>query len=256
MPAFAPKAGALMLVGTADLEAFAKRAPRIDSFPADSLVLPGVELLQATFELEGKGVESYFPPGLHPTLPVLAVFAVWRATEGPLGAFTLAQLRLSCRSGARPRQLLLASFVDGESARAALNARFAFGAKPATVELARFYDRVDARVSLDGRAILALHADAPLPLASSDLQFFASVHPALTPKGLRLLQVEPEYAITRAERGRPVLRSFDASAFGESTLRPAWPVAAFVALGDVTLPRVRFVVRPDVLAFEGTELVS
>jgi len=36
----------------------------------------------------------------------------------------------------------------------------------------------------------------------------------------------------------------------------AYPVAASVALGDVTLPRVRYVVRPDVLAFEGTEALS
>lgn len=245
-----------MLIGTARLESLARRAPRIDAYPSESLTLPGVELLQAIFELEGQGVESYFPPGLHPTLPVLAVFAFWRASEGPLGAFTLAQLRLTCRSGARPRQLLVASFVDGEVAREGLNTRFAFGAPPATVELARYYDRVDARVSLDGRSILAVHAGAPLPLATSDLQFFASVHPAQTPKGLRLLQIDAEYEITRAERGRPVLDAFDAAAFGEASLRPAYPVAAFVALGDVALPRVRFALRPDVLAFEGTEVVS
>jgi hypothetical protein len=39
-------------------------------------------------------------------------------------------------------------------------------------------------------------------------------------------------------------------------LRPAHPVAAFVALGDIALQRVRFAIRPDVLAFEGTEVVS
>jgi hypothetical protein len=245
-----------MLLGTATLESLARRAPRIDAYPSEALTLSGVEVLQATFELAGQGVESHFPPGLHPTLPVLAVFAFWRVSDGPLGAFTLAQLRLTCRSGARPRQLLMASFVDGEPAREVLNERFAFAARPASVELARFYDRVDARVALEGRTILGLHAGAPLPLASSDLQFFASVHPAQTPKGLRLLQIDPEYEITRAERGRPVLDSFDAAAFGEPELRPAYPVAAFVALGDVVLPRIRFALRADVLAFEGTELVS
>jgi len=245
-----------MLVGTADLESFARGAPRLDSFPEATLTLPGVELLQATFELAGPGVESLFPPGLHPTLPVLAVFAFWRADAGPLGAFRLAQLRLSCRSGARPRQLLVSSFVDGEPARAALNARFGFGARAARVELARFYDRAEACVALDGRTLLSLHAGAPLPLATSDLQFFASVHPAHTPKGFRLVQIDAEYAIARAERGKPVLDAFDASGFGAPHVRPSWPVAAIVALGDVTLPRVRFVVRPDVLAFEGTELVS
>jgi len=245
-----------MLLGTADVETLARRAPRIDSFPTDSLTLPGVEILQATFELAGRGVESFFPPGLHPTLPVLAVFAFWRATEGPFGAFTLAQLRLSCRSGVRPRQLLVASFVAGEPARAALNAAFAFGARSAQVELARFYDRAEARVVLDGKTLLELHAGAPLPLATSDLQFFASLHPAQTPKGFRLVQIDSEYAITRAERGRPVLDAFDAAAFGVPSLRPGYSVAAIVALGDITLPRVRFVVRPDLLAFEGTEAVS
>jgi len=245
-----------MLLGTADVEALARRAPRLESFATEPLSLPGVELLQATFELEGQRIESFFPPGLHPTLPVLAIFAFWRATEGPLGAFTLAQLRLSCRSGARPRQLLVASFVDGERACAALNARFAFGARPAIVQLERFYDRVDARVCVAGVKIVDVHAKAPLPLATSDLQFFASVHPAQTPKGFRLVQVDAEYAITRAERGRPVLDAFDAAAFGAPALRPAYPVAAIVALGDIALPRVRYVVRPDVLAFEGTETVS
>jgi hypothetical protein len=244
-----------MLVGTGDVAELARRAPRLDAFPSESLVLPDVEILQATFELEGQGIESFFPPGLHPTLPVLAVFAFWRATEGPLGAFTLAQLRLSCRSGARPRQLLVASFVAGERARAELNARFAFAAQAAEVTLARFYDRAEARVVRDGAKLVEVHAGAPLPLAASDLQFFASIHPAQTPKGLRLVQIDTEYAIARAERGRPVLDAFDAAAFGQPQLRPAYPVAASVALGDITLPRVRFAVRPDVLAFEGTEAI-
>jgi hypothetical protein len=100
---------------------------------------------------------------------------------------------------------------------------------------------------------VALHAGAPLPLATSDLQFFSSVHPAHTAKGLRLVQVDCEYALARGERGRPVLDGFDAAGFGAPGVRPSYPVAAVVALGDVTLPRIRYLLRPDVLAFEGTE---
>lgn len=245
-----------MLLGSGDLQALARRAPELPSLAAEPLTLPGVEILQAVFELEGHGIESYFPPGLHPTLPVLAVFAFWRASEGPLGAFTLAQLRLSCRSGARPRQLLFAAFCDGERARAELNARFAFGARPARVGLARFYDRVDATIADGERTRLELHAHAPLPLAAGDLQFFASVHPARTAKGLRLVQVDADYEIARAERARPQLAAFDAAAFGDASLRPAYPVAASVALGQVTLGKIRYTLRPDVLAFEGTEPVA
>jgi hypothetical protein len=60
----------------------------------------------------------------------------------------------------------------------------------------------------------------------------------------------------RAERARPELVAFDAGAFGDARLRPAYPVAASVALGEITLQRIRYVVRADVLAFEGTEVVA
>ena len=83
-----------MLAGTADVDALARRAPKLASFDAPALTLPGVELLQVTYELGGGAPESFLPPALHPTLPVLAVLALWRADAGPLGRFALAQLRL------------------------------------------------------------------------------------------------------------------------------------------------------------------
>jgi len=245
-----------VLSGTADLAALARRAPKLAGFDAAPLTLPGVELLQATWELAGLAPEAPFPAALHPTLPVLAVLAIRRCDAGPLGAFRIAELRLSCRSGARPRQLLVASFAEGEAARAALNERFAFGAAPARVRLERFYDRVEASVEQDGARVLELCAAAPLPLAAGDLQFFSSVHAAETPKGLRLVQIDAELAVTRAERAAPRLAHFDAGAFGLPGARLAQPVAAFVAVGDWTLPRIRFVSRADVPAFAGTERVS
>jgi hypothetical protein len=246
-----------MLSGTADVGAFARRAPKLAGFDAEALTLPGVELLQVTYELAGAAPESLFPPGLAPTLPVLAVLALWRGDAGPLGRFGLAQLRLTCRSGVRPRQLLIASFAEGEPARAALNERFGFGARPAKVRLERFYDRVEGGVTLDGRSVVDLSAQAPLPLAASDLQFFSSMHPAETPKGLRLVQIDAEPTVARAERGKPRVEHFDAAAFGlPEAARLAYPVAAFVALCDVALPRIRFVCRPDVPAFAGTERIS
>lgn len=245
-----------MLAGTADLESLARRAPQLVGFDAPALTLPGIELLQVTWELGGGAPESFFPPALHPTLPVLAVLALWRADSGPLGRFALAQLRLTCRSGVRPRQYLVASFADGEPARAALNDGFAFGARPARIRLERFYDRVEGGVDVDGANALDLTGMAPLPLASGDLQFFSSMHAAETPKGLRLVQIDTEIQVTRAERAHPRLTHFAAAAFGLPGAKLAYPVAAFVALCDVTLPRLRFACRPDVPAFAGTERIS
>jgi hypothetical protein len=245
-----------VLDGSAELGSLAARAPELRSFAAEPLVLPGVELLQVTYEAGGAQPESLFPPGLSPTLPVLAVLSLWRAPVSPIGGFTLAQLRLSCRSGVRPRQLLLSSFAAGDTARGALNERFGFGARAADVRLERGYDRIEGGVSLGGRALLQVTALAPLPLASGDLQFFSSVHPARTEKGLRLVQIDTDFAVSRAERGRPRLERFDAEGFGAPALRLSYPVAAFFAVADVTLQKIRFVSRADVPAFAGTEKVG
>ncbi len=245
-----------MLTGTAELESFARGAPKLASFEGEAVTLPGMELLQVTYELGGVAPESPFPPALLPTLPVLAVLSVWRADSGPLGRFALAQLRLSCRSGARPRQLLVASFAEGDTARAALNERFAFGARKASVRLERFYDRVEGEVTVDGTSVLDVTALGPLPLAASDLQFFSSIHRADTPKGLRLVQIDTELTVTRGERAEPRMTHFSPAAFGMPKAKLAYPVAAFVALGDLTIPKVRFVSRADVLPHRGTERVS
>jgi hypothetical protein len=245
-----------MLAGTADVAALARRAPPLAGFDAPELTLPGVELLQVTYELGGGAPESFFPPALTPTLPVLAVLAFWRAESGPLGRFALAQLRLTCRSGVRPRQFLIASFAEGEPARAALNERFAFGARPARIRLERFYDRVEAGVEVDGAGALDVTGMGPLPLATGDVQFFSSLHAAETPKGLRLVQIDGDVHVTRAERAQPRLTHFAPAAFGMPGAKLAYPVAAFVALCDVTLPQLRFACRPDVPAHAGTERVS
>jgi hypothetical protein len=81
------------------------------------------------------------------------------------------------------------------------------------------------------------------------------MHPADTPKGLRLVQVDADVNVTRAERATPTVTRFVPEAFGVPGGSLAYPVAAFVALGDVTLPKVRFLCRPDVPAFTGTERV-
>jgi hypothetical protein len=39
-------------------------------------------------------------------------------------------------------------------------------------------------------------------------------------------------------------------------VRPSDPIAASFSVANVTLPRLRYVCRPDVLAFEGSERVD
>lgn len=242
-----------MLVGTAALDALAADAPRLPRLDGEPLVLAGAWVLQAAFELPGAARTALLPPALHPTDPPLAWITVLACADGPLGPFALAAVRVSCRSGLRPRGFLVGSVVDSPAAGRALAERWGYRVRAGEVRLTRGYDAVAAAVRCDGRTVLALALRDPEPLGPHDVQYTASMHLAHTPRGLRLVQVDPTVAVERAERGRPRLAAFDGAAFGDPRLAPRHPVAASIARADVTLPRLRYLCRPDVWAFEGTE---
>lgn len=245
-----------MFVGTADPNALAAGAPHVGDFQIEPVVLPGVEVFQALFEMRKGAREALLPPGLHPTNPATLVLLAWRCPESPWGPFSLCQLRVGCRSGVRTRGLVLGCACDSELASKGLAASWGFGARPGEVALQRRYDGVTLQVSLEGREALALEALSPDPIASGDVQYTGTLTLARTPKGLRLIQVEPSYAPTRVERLSARLTGFDAELWGHAALSPYHPVSATIALAEVTLPPVRFVCRPDVLAFQGTESVA
>jgi hypothetical protein len=244
-----------VLFGTADVDALAAGAPRMERLDTEPLVLPGAWVLQVTFEMPASAREALIPPALHPTDPPLVTWRFVRATDGPLGAFNLAELRVECRSGLRPRGFLLGSVVDAPEVARTLAARWGYRCRSGDVGLARHYDDVRGTVRSDGRTILDVALRDPDPLGPHDVQFTASMHLAHTPRGLRLVQVDPAFAVERAERGRPELAAFDAAAWGDARIAPVHPVSASIAIAEMTLPRLRYLCRPDVWAFEGTEHV-
>ena len=245
-----------MLVGTADPRALADGAPSLADFGAQPLTLEGVETLQIVCELEREGADALLPPGLHPTIPPIATWLVQRVPASPWGAFHLAQFRVGCRSGLRPRGFLRAGVIDEAKAAAELAARWGYVLRPGSIRLERGYDRISASVEVDGASILAAALVDPMPLRPEDAYTVASIHLAHTPRGLRLLQVDPDHAVARAERGRPLLHAFDAEAWRSLAARPTTPVSALFTLSSLTLPRLRYACRPEVLAFEGTERVD
>ena len=56
----------------------------------------------------------------------------------------------------------------------------------------------------------------------------------------------------KAERGRPEVTQLDAGAWNAPGLRPLNPIAATVTACDTDLPRIRFVMDPDVPVIRGT----
>ena len=244
-----------MIRGTADPAALAATRPTVERLDAEAVTLPDAEILQALFEMPQSARESVVPPGCHPTNPAALVLIAWRCPTSPWGAFTMVQARAQVRSGTRPRGFVTAAWCDAAEPAAALAGSFGFPTRVGDVRFARRYDRVDLEVADRGTPILRLEAMDPDPLAPGDVQYSATLNLATTPRGVRLLQVEPGFTLTRAERLRPRLTAFDAGAFGDVALDPYHPVSASIATGDILIPPLRFVCRPDEMAFTGTEPV-
>jgi hypothetical protein len=244
-----------VIAGTARLEELKARRPRLAAFDAAPVSLAGVEIVQAMFEMPGSARECIVPAGLHPTIPAALVLQAWRCPESPWGAFSLVQARAQTRSGVRPRGFVTGAACDNAAAAAALSSGFGYPALPAEIRWQRSYDTVRLEVARGGEAILAFEGADPEPLAAGDVQFSGTLNLADTPRGWRLVQVDPEFRAVRSERLRPKLSAFAPAAWGDPRLDPYYPVSASITLADVTIPALRFVCRPEELAFAATEKV-
>jgi hypothetical protein len=242
-----------VLSGTADPGRLAKSAPTMESLDAEPVAFEDVEVLQAAFETPYAHRQATLPPGLHPTTPPLLVLLAWKVPDSPWGPFNMVQARVACRSGVRPRGYVTGGITDNPDAARLLSSRFGLPLRPGDVSLTRRYDRSELIVAEDGKTALHLTGLDPDPLSPADVQFSVTTTLALTPRGLRLVQVDPEYTLRRVERIRPRIGDFDPAAWAEPLLEPRHPVSATISVGDVTIPRLRYVSRPDVSAFGGTE---
>ena len=121
--------------------------------------------------------------------------------------------------------------------------------------LHRNYDAVHVAVEADGIPLLELGLRDPEPLTPNDIQYVSDCHLAHTPRGVRLVQADPQYSVLRAERGVPEVIHFEASEWGDERVRPIYPVSASITTVDVTLSKLRYLCLPDQLAFTGTEVL-
>ncbi len=245
-----------MRIGLDGPDARATGAPTIPDLGTEEVTLENVEAFQLLCEIDSGIAAQVLPPALHPTNPGVVTWLVYACPESPWGAFRLAQTRIECRSGTRPRGFLISGFCDNSRAAAALGERWGYSVGAAKIDFHRDYAGVSVSVSSEaGDPLLEIGMRDPTLLPPDVVQFVASVHPAHTPRGYRLVQVDPKHTIARAERGDPIIEHFDGDACGDERIVPRYPISAAVCIADVTLPRLRFLCRPDELAFQGTELV-
>lgn len=247
------------LVGTRDITRLAAGTALVERLDTEPWPLPQAEVFQALYELDEANLLSLLPRALHPTIPPMISFVFHKAVESSVGPFTLAEARVGCRSGARPRAFVARAFCDSIAAIELLRAHWGYPVEQAEVSLRHHYDRVFATVAKDGRTILDVALGDPEAIGQGDIQYIANMNLARIRKDggevVRLLQVDADYAVHRAERGRPLLETFDAAAWGVDGARPDWPISATWAVADVTLPKLRYMVDPEKPPLEALETI-
>lgn len=239
---------------------YGSRAP--DSLPAgttldtgvsDALVIENAEILYLLHELPMAAAEALLPPSLHPSVPAVFGVTFVRATDGPLGPFTMAWLGIACRTGIKPRHLVLSAFCDGDAAAQAFAARYGFACETAAVTCRETFDRVHGTVVVDGHSVLETEITDSIPLvgAGATIKYSPPLNAAQVNGNATLVQFEAAYEFRRVLRGRPRFRTFDAARLGSRLLTPTTPIAGSHAVVDLHLLPVRFEVDPRLPAEQG-----
>ena len=163
------------------------------------------------------------------------------------------------RTGVRPRGFVLRSYCGNEAARKELAGRWGFPVAPGEVSLQLRHDRVVGKARANGKTVLEIELLDRDAISGNDIQYIASMHLARNKddQKLVLVQVDPEYAFSKAERGKARVITLDNDAFGAgSHLRITTPIMASFAVADVTLPKIRYICNPELPAMQGTTKVA
>jgi hypothetical protein len=242
------------LFGELELARVDDRLAQVRDLDTEAWALPGAEILQLAWEVPDAS-RALLPRAMHPAIPAYATILITRYPESPVGPFEFAQVRLMGRAGAHPRGVVLGAVATSAAAVAALVEHWGFPARRGEVVLRRGYDRVAGTVRLAGATVLDVALLDPEPISGGDVQYIHSVTLARVDGRPVLVQVDPHYTFHRAERGRPCVTRFDAGAWNAGEIRFEHPIAASVTTCDTDLPRIRFVMDPEIPVVEGTRRI-
>src|SRR5258708_5928843 len=247
------------LYGTLDITAAPARLPTLPNLDTEAWTLPKAEVMQLLIEVPRHSTDGLLPKAMHPALPSYVILAVTRYSDSPAGPFNLAMLRLGSRAGAHPRGFMLGAIASTEAAAKELRNRWGFPVEAGEVKFLRRHDRVMGTVKKDGTTILDCALIDPQPVAGTDVQYINWVTAANAPLDgttqPMLIQVDPKYTFYKAERGKPVVGTFDAAAWNAGSIELAGPIGGTCCTVDTDLPRIHFVMDPLKPVYPGTRRI-
>ena len=247
-----PRAGLL------DFQNWNGTVAEIENYKTEPWILKGAQILNLAFEIDDLSADHLIPPALHPTIPAYASFNVTIFPESPVGRFATAEVKVCGRAGVRPRAFPLRAVIDSQDAARELARRWGFPVSPGKITVDLRHDRVTAEVGIGNSVAMKCELLDRETISGGDIQYIASMHLArsLQDDKLVLVQVDPEYVFSKAERGRPIL-SFDPAAWNTGGhVKVINPISATYTVCDVTLPKIRYICDPGKPAYFGTTKVA
>ena len=226
--------------------------PVIPTITPEAWELPGVLLVQASWEVSAAATEALLPPAMHPSIPPYATFSVMKVPISPAGTYTLASVRIIGRAGVRPRGYLLGSICDSETAADMLASTFGFRVVIGEVRFESGHHRTGGRASIDGTEVLDIGVAWPEPMSGDDMEWFDNLHLVSCDGEAKIIQIDPEYEYKEAFRGIPRIDTFVSEAFNAPGLELTSPVVGLFCRADTDLPTPRFVMDPVLPAMQGT----
>ena len=219
-------------------------------YPPPPWPLPGARTLKVVFETDAETALNWLPPSLGRTSPAYGIITATHYPESPIGPFSLAAQYVGCRARMFIRAFALHAVADSARAVVALRELWGFPATLGTVRLRAGPRSARARLAAGGQALADLRLSGGEPCDPSLIRFdpvlnirlVSSIQPGKRHALLEMVQLDPDYTIADAVRGRPQL-SYPAATEGNAwgLLRPLSMISAAYCLGDTELPLARFV---------------
>ena len=225
------------LYGEGDGSVLRKAANFGDTRPT-SLTIENVDVFYSLFEISMQDALSIIPTGLHPSIPAVMGVTFWRAKDSELGPFNLAFVAVACRTGIKPRHLVLNAYTDSVQAQSYFGAQYAFDCEIAEVFFQENFDRFYGKVTANNNVVLESETTEALPLVGGGTAVKYS--PPLNGTAIDgrdvLVQFEAAYDFKRAARGKPKLTQL------AGTVKANTPISGTHAICDIEFLPARFTV--------------
>lgn len=231
-----------LLYGRGDPKTIAVSKIPLDLKDSSNIDIDNVEIFYTLYELKMSIAEAILPASLHPSIPALFSITFLSGEHETTGPFNLAYIGIACRTGIKPRHLIIKSFCDNDVALKLFATRYGFNPSLAEISCRETYDRVNGRICHEDRIVADISIGNCIPLVGSGgvVKYSPALNACALDSQTKLVQFEANYEFKTVIRGEPSDQVFDSKELGHEGLNTHYPVAGTYAVTNINLLPARF----------------